>query len=75
VIDGTGGEPIRILMLEDSALDGELIVAQLKLARLTVEVQRVWTREAFVRALDAGGFDVILSDHLLPGFDGDVPRA
>ena len=75
MIDGTGGEPIRILMLEDSALDGELIVAQLKLARLTVEVQRVWTRDAFVRALDAGGFDVILSDHLLPGFDGDAALA
>jgi len=63
---------IRILMLEDSALDAELIGAQLKRARLAVQSQRVWTREGFVEALEIGDFDVILADHVLPGFDGDT---
>jgi PAS domain S-box-containing protein len=63
---------IRILMLEDSALDAELIVAQLKRAHLSFATDRVWTREDFLHALERGGYDVILADHVLPGFDGDT---
>ena len=44
--------PIRILMLEDSALDAELIQAQLSRARMAFVIQRVWTREAFLAELD-----------------------
>ncbi|MBD8694563.1 PAS domain-containing protein [Stenotrophomonas sp. CFBP 13718] len=63
--------PIRILMLEDSALDAELITAQLSRARLNFTVQRVWTRAAFLAELDDQRYDIILADHVLPGFDGD----
>lgn len=67
--------PIRILMLEDSALDAELIVAQLKQARLAFTHERVWQQDAFVAAVHARRHDVILADHVLPGFDGDTALA
>ncbi len=64
--------PIRILMLEDSALDAELIGAQLKRAHLPFTSERVWTREAFLAELASNTHDIILADHVLPGFDGDT---
>ena len=67
-----GAPVIRILMLEDSALDAELILAQLTRARMAFVHERVWQREAFIEALRAKQHDVILADHVLPGFDGDA---
>ena len=69
------GERLRILMLEDSALDAELISAQLLRAGLDFEAERVWTRRGFLDAIDSGTHDVILADHVLPGFDGDAALA
>ncbi|WMJ69305.1 response regulator [Stenotrophomonas sp. 24(2023)] len=63
---------IRILMLEDSALDAELILAQLARAGLKVDSHRVWARDPFIDSLVNGHFDIILADHVLPGFDGDT---
>lgn len=68
-------ERLRILMLEDSALDAELITAQLRRAGLEFEAERLWTRNAFIEAIDSRAFDVILADHVLPGFDGDAALA
>ncbi|HHA2758886.1 MULTISPECIES: hybrid sensor histidine kinase/response regulator [Stenotrophomonas] len=68
-------ERLRILMLEDSALDAELISAQLQRAGLDFEAERLWTRNAFIEAIDSRPFDVILADHVLPGFDGDAALA
>ena len=46
-----GADPaVRILMLEDSALDAELITAQLRRAGLEFEAERLWTRNAFIEA-------------------------
>ena len=72
MVEAPRNTAIRILMLEDSALDAELIVAQLKRAHLAFSTDRVWTREDFLRAIESGGYDVILADHVLPGFDGDT---
>ena len=68
-------ERLRILMLEDSALDAELISAQLQRAGLDFEAERLWTRNAFIEAIENRPFDVILADHVLPGFDGDAALA
>lgn len=68
-------ERLRILMLEDSALDAELISAQLQRAGLDFEAERLWTRNAFIEAIENRAFDVILADHVLPGFDGDAALA
>ena len=69
------GERLRILMLEDSALDAELITAQLQRAGLDFEAERLWSRNAFIEAIENRTFDVILADHVLPGFDGDAALA
>ena len=63
---------LRILMLEDSALDAELITAQLQRAGMDFEIERLWTRDGFIEAIDSDRFDIILADHVLPGFDGDA---
>jgi len=61
---------LRILLLEDSIQDAELIQELLEADHLVCEVTRVQTRPEFVAALEAGGFDLILADYKLPSFDG-----
>jgi PAS domain S-box-containing protein len=61
---------LRILHLEDTEADGELIIATLESQGIACDVLRVDTRDAFVAALDEGGMDIILSDFSLPTFDG-----
>ena len=63
--------PIRILHLEDSPRDAELIRDKLEADGLIVDVQWADTREKFETALAGGvAFDLILCDYNLPGFDG-----
>jgi signal transduction histidine kinase/DNA-binding response OmpR family regulator len=61
---------LRILLLEDSIQDAELIQDLLEADHFVCEVTRVQTRTEFVVALEAGGFDLILADYKLPSFDG-----
>ncbi|HXV20004.1 MAG TPA: SpoIIE family protein phosphatase [Desulfuromonadales bacterium] len=61
---------LRILHLEDDPADAELVQATLAAEALGCHVRVVATREDFVAALEEGGFDVVLADFALPGFDG-----
>lgn len=61
---------LRILNLEDDPADAELNQAMLAARWPECDFTRVGTREEFVAALAAGGFDLILSDYTIPGFDG-----
>jgi len=63
---------VRILHLEDNALDGELVCEYLRTEGFHCEVERVWTRDDFTEALVRGGHDLILADHQLPNFDGEA---
>ena len=63
-------QEISILLLEDSALDAELITAQVRKSGVQAEITRVIAREEFETALRSGNFDLILSDYALPDFDG-----
>ncbi|HYD99823.1 MAG TPA: PAS domain-containing protein, partial [Alphaproteobacteria bacterium] len=67
--------PIRILLLEDSAVDAELAAATLERLGQPLLIDRVDTREDFVAAVDRGVYDVILADYALPSFDGDAALA
>ena len=61
---------ISILMVEDSALDADLIQARLRAGGIEAEFHRVETRDAFVAAIGARCVDLILADYSLPEFDG-----
>ena len=59
-----------VLLLEDNRSDAELITRELRNAGLYFPVQRVGTREDFIRALRIQKPALIISDYTLPGFDG-----
>jgi PAS domain S-box-containing protein len=61
---------LRVLNLEDSALDTELMQANLAKGGIDCEMVRVQTRVDFVAALEDGGFDLILADHTVSSIDG-----
>jgi len=59
---------IRILMLEDSQADAELIRHELDRAGLITLIERVDSEKAFVSAVRDFAPDVVLSDHTLGQF-------
>jgi CheY-like chemotaxis protein len=61
--------PLKVVHLEDDALDAELIENDIVERGIPCSITRVCTREAFEAALKIGGVDLILSDSNLPGFD------
>lgn len=61
---------MRLLHLEDSASDAELIAVLIRREWPNCEISHVVSATDYREALDQGGFDVILSDYSLPGFDG-----
>ncbi len=62
--------PLKLLILEDHALDAELEVGQLQAAGYECDWRRVQTREEFEACLDRADFELILADYDLPSFDG-----
>ena len=62
---------LRVLHLEDSELDHELTLAQLRRGGLDVQMLRVDAEPEFLRALEQD-WDAVLSDYNLPGFSGLV---
>ena len=63
-------EPLRIVHVEDSPEDVELIQRSLALEGYAPEVKRVETRAEFLDALTNHDIDLILSDYTLPNFSG-----
>ncbi len=63
------GTPLRVLILEDSEDDSLLILHELKRGGFEPDHLRVETREDMADALDAGGWDIIISDYLMPRFN------
>lgn len=60
---------LKILHLEDTAADAELVERELKKGGIEFEKLVVDNRTAFETALDNFVPDIILSDHSLPSFD------
>lgn len=63
------GEPLNILLVEDSEDDALLILLELRRNRFEPNWQRVETPKAFSQALETLTWDVILADYHLPCFD------
>jgi len=62
--------PLRILYLEDSPRDVELVKACLDAEAVECAVTDVETREEFIRQLEESAHDLIFSDYTLPAYDG-----
>jgi signal transduction histidine kinase len=61
---------MRLLHLEDSAVDAELVRCIVQQEWPDAEIRRAVSRAEFVEALESGGFDLIVCDYTLPDFDG-----
>jgi PAS domain S-box-containing protein len=61
---------MQLLHLEDSPTDAELISMLIRREWPACEIRQVATASEYGNALETGGFDLILSDYSLPGFDG-----
>ncbi len=61
--------PIRVLIVEDSEDDAQLVLRQLRTGGYDPHWERVDTREGMQRALDGQVWDVIICDYTLPRFD------
>jgi PAS domain S-box-containing protein len=62
--------PIRVLHLEDSPRDAEVLHETLKTGGVSATIVLVNSKERFEAALAANSFDIILSDYNVPGYDG-----
>ncbi|MDA5633217.1 sensor histidine kinase [Agrobacterium sp. ST15.16.024] len=63
-------EASRLLLLEDSSVDAELIEEQLSRISPPPAVTRAVGKASFMEALENQQFDIILADFSLPDFDG-----
>ena len=62
--------PLQILQLEDDPGDVRHIADLLRDANLSADITVAGSRAEFLTALARGGFDLVLADYQLPGFDG-----
>ena len=61
---------LKLLLVEDSSLDAELILLTLENSGLKIDATLVYNHQDVERELLAARFDLILSDFLLPGSSG-----
>jgi two-component system cell cycle sensor histidine kinase/response regulator CckA len=62
--------PIRVLHLEDSPRDAELIRHRLDAADVSCDIVLATSKNSFEAALSREPFDLIISDYNLAGYDG-----
>ena len=61
--------PLRALIVEDSESDAFLVLRELERAGYEVTHQRVYTAKAMRAAVEGPAWDIVISDHNMPGFD------
>ena len=62
--------PIRVLFIEDSEEDMQLLIRQLRQGGYVPACERVDTADGLRAALHRGGFEMIISDYTMPRFSG-----
>jgi PAS domain S-box-containing protein len=68
-------EPLRVLLVEDSEDDAELLLARLHSGGYAVTSERVETAPAMRAALARQDWDLVLSDHAMPQFSATAALA
>jgi PAS domain S-box-containing protein len=68
-VAATTKTPLRVLIVEDSEFDAQVIVSLLRKGGYDVTFQRVEDAESMRRALDADTWQLILADYNLPSFN------
>ena len=63
------GIPLRVLIVEDSTDDAELVLRQLRRAGYDPVSERVQTAEDMKAALEREAWDLVVSDYSMPQFD------
>ena len=66
---------LRVLLVEDSESDAALIVRHLNTADYDVSWERVENADQMRAALEAPGWDLVIADYKLPGFDAPAALA
>ena len=63
-------QPLRVLVVEDSVDDTFFIVRELQRGGFQVDFERVESAAAMQEALKNQRWDLVISDYLMPQFDG-----
>ena len=61
---------MRVLIVEDSEADTELLLRELRRAGYDPVCERVETADAMRAALDRRGWDIVIADYTMPRFNG-----
>src|SRR5687767_8764482 len=62
------GRPLRVLIIEDSENDSQLLLHELRRIGYQVEFERVETADAMQAVLPDNTWDLVLSDYTMPKF-------
>lgn len=61
---------LKILLVEDTETDADLLIRYLKKENIYFSHSRVWDKDAFIIALKENRYDLIIADQILPQFSG-----
>src|SRR6266446_5162809 len=64
------GEPLSILVVEDSKDDAELLLREIRRGGYDPDYERVDSSAAMADALERRPWDLVISDYVMPGFGG-----
>jgi PAS domain S-box-containing protein len=70
-----GAPPLRLLLVEDSEDDAQLLVRRLARGGFEIQAERVQTAGDFQAALDRQPWDIVIGDHSMPQFSGGAALA
>ena len=64
--------PLRVLLVEDSENDALLLLRELQRGGYDIKSDRVYTESTLRTALQAHEWDLIITDHNMPGFSSEI---